>query len=199
MPKPIHCIKDAELRVFVQHQFQARRVAFTAEEVVFSWPEGESIVDMIPCHEILGGSKARREDWANPEDKEDIEFWDTTEKRKKRISKFLFNIDHTPREFKITTAPEGYNSGREYIVQADTEEDCDEWISHLEETYMAAVKKFRKKNRRKMFQARLSAWFRSIKVQFFIAMMIMGNFIQEVMHLQQLQQLLDSYHATDSS
>ena len=38
---------------------------------------------------------------------EDIEFWDTTEKRKKRISKFLFNGNHEPREFKITTIPDG--------------------------------------------------------------------------------------------
>ena len=73
MPKPVHCIKDGELLVYLQNQFQARRVAFTAENVLFSWSEGESVVDLIPMKEIVTVGKARREDWANPEDKEEIE------------------------------------------------------------------------------------------------------------------------------
>ena len=109
------------------------------------------MVDMIPAHEISEVSKAKREDWANPEDQEEIEFWDTTEKRKKRISKFLFSHTHLPREIKITTIPDGYNSGRIYILQTSTEEECDEWIHQLTEVVENANLRWQKKNRVKRF------------------------------------------------
>jgi hypothetical protein len=139
---------------------------------------------MIPAHEISEVSKAKREDWANPEDQEEIEFWDTTEKRKKRIAKFLFSHTHLPREIKITTIPDGYNSGRIYILQTSTEEECDEWIHQLTEVVENANLRWQKKNRVKRFQSGLSAWFKSMRVQSFISLMIAGNFVQEVIRLQ---------------
>ena len=178
MPKSVHCVKDTELRVYLQNQFQPRRVAFTSEAVMFSWSGGENVIDLIPTNEITEVSLARHEDWANPEDKEEIEFWDTTEKRTKRISKFVHTKGHEPREFKICTIPDGYNSGHRYILQATTEEEVEEWITLLTEVAKAAAAKWRKKNRIKRFQSRLSAWFKSDKVQLFIALMILCNFVQ---------------------
>ena len=184
MPKPVHCIKDGELLVYLQNQFQTRRVAFTADNVMFSWSEGESVVDLIPMKEIVTVGKARREDWANPEDKEEIEYFDTSEKKKKRMSKFLFSHEHTPREFKISTTPDGFNSGREYIIQTDTEDECEEWIAALSESAAIARMKWEKKNRIKRFQGRLSKWFKSFHIQAFIGVMIAGNFVQEALRLQ---------------
>ena len=46
-------IRDiAVLTACAAHNTKARRVAFTQDIVVFSWSEGETIVDMIPCNEI---------------------------------------------------------------------------------------------------------------------------------------------------
>ena len=55
-----------------------------------------------------------------------------------------------------------------------------DYAARLTEVAEVAAAKWRKKNRIKRFRSRLSAWFKSDRVQLFIALMILGNFVQVV-------------------
>ena len=147
MPKAVTCIKDSDMYMFINFKFQPRRVALTTDMLYASWLEGETILDMIPLRNVISVAHASPKDWADPlAQKEEIEYYDSTEKKRKTMSRIVLADDGVRREFKICTQHhqsrgEGAKvENQEYVMRADSEEECTEWISLLREAVVDADK-----------------------------------------------------------
>ena len=187
MPKPLHCIKDAEVQVFVQYRFQARRVAFTNEMIFFSFVESESVVDVIPLIDVTDISHANILDWTDwvpddPEHRDDIRYFDPDDPdhHTLRKSSQLHVVEGDWKlEFKIST-----KAGESFVIRADTEDECEEWIAGLQEAVDIARTTWKKKHRFQRLRVFLRSGIESLPAQCLTLFAILANFIQEALRLQ---------------
>ena len=84
-----------------------RRMAYTAEKVVFSYVDSSDLLDMIPLQDIDGIQK-----------KEDKDVQDTHE----TDAKIRNNVDFK-NSFQISTQKGGYNAGRTYFIRSQNGDD----------------------------------------------------------------------------
>jgi hypothetical protein len=146
MPRAVHCIKDGELGFSTQQGYQTRRVALTSQDMVFSYPEGEIVLDVIPNHKIVEVAPVSMLDLqGDPEPSVALSITSEShtpparEGRRWAIAGNLFYGDgatHAAHAFKIVTqlAEDNFQEsdsnavGRTYILVAESEDECEEWI-----------------------------------------------------------------------
>eukprot|EP00960_Hanusia_phi_P075152 768380-Hanusia_phi.AAC.4 len=190
MPRREVCTKDADIQLLNGNlEFQPRRVSLTPEMIAIAWENGDQIVDYIPLHEIVSVQRASIEDWAKPEEKAEVEYFDTNARVLKRQSKLVVESGRPLREFKVSTTKDGYNSGHTYIFQTHSESECQDWISTITELAEVALNKWKKKHRIQRLQARLSLFYNSKRMQVVVAVLIALNFASTATLLQMRPEL----------
>lgn len=151
MPRPVHCIKDGELSVETQQQYEGRRVALTSEDIVFSYAEGEIVLDVIPNHKIVEVAPVRLTDLLDDQSQEipmhsSVGVYIHTSEgtrsqhsgsvRRRAIHSDLFENKRKVHGFRIVTelAQDDFHDfdsqgvGKTYTLVADSEEECEEWV-----------------------------------------------------------------------
>ncbi|EKX32590.1 hypothetical protein GUITHDRAFT_121218, partial [Guillardia theta CCMP2712] len=161
----------------------------TAEYVAFGWaPDGDTIVDWIPLHEIEYVAHCRADEL--PQDSRDqpveIEYYDTNMKQLKRTLTYPSKHFRPQTEFKIKTIEDGFNSGRLYILKASSESECSDWMQTINEFVVNARKLWRKRLLFIQFKRKLANFHDSDGVQIFIALLIAANFAATVTQLEML-------------
>lgn len=108
MPRREVCTKDSEVQLLNGSlEFQPRRIALTPDMLAIAWENGDQIVDYIPLHDIVGVQRASIEDWAKPEERAEVEYFDTNAKVLRRQAKLVVESGRPLREFKVSTAKDG--------------------------------------------------------------------------------------------
>ncbi len=143
-----------------------RRFVYSKEVVGFSNPGSDKIVDAIPLFELEetakmkdddsdthgGVEKVKMESVKNPVDhSEHPEAKGGEIKDKKQGDTNKVKFRHA---FQLRTKHDGYNSGRQYIIQARTEEERQKIVSDLTKLAKIANDKFLAKSQFRKTQAR---------------------------------------------
>jgi hypothetical protein len=146
----------------------SRRLVYSKEVIAFSNPGSDKIVDAIPLFELEETSKMKDDD---------SETNGNSEKSKAEVSKSSADHSEHPElkggeikdkkqgdtnkvkfrhAFQLRTQSEGYNSGRQYIIQARTEEERQKIVSDIIKLSKIANDKFLAKSQFRKTQARAS-------------------------------------------
>jgi hypothetical protein len=142
----------------------SRRFVYSKEVVAFSNPGSDKIVDAIPLFELEETAKMKDDD---------SDASGVNEKSKAEIAKSQADHSEHPEKggevkdkkqgdsnkvkfrhaFQLRTQAEGYNSGRQYIIQARTEEERLKIVSDLTKLSKIANDKFLAKSQFRKTQA----------------------------------------------
>eukprot|EP00960_Hanusia_phi_P025633 745786-Hanusia_phi.AAC.2 len=161
----------------------------TAEYIAFGWaPDGDTVVDWIPLHEIEYVAHCRVDELPSDsrEQPVEIEYYDTNTKKLKRSVTYPDKHFRPQTEFKIKTIEDGFNSGRTYILKASSESECTDWMQTINEFLVNARKLWRKRLLFIQFKRKLANFHDSDGVQVFIALLIAANFAATVTQLELL-------------
>jgi len=150
---------DGELRLLLMDgTWHPRRFALTKDVIFLLHPDSERIIDAIPLFELEdatfmqeaskeAGAKTesvstRRESVESKLETIDGNASDVKEKKSGKSNKILFN-----HAFQLRTSPEGYNSGRQYIIQAHSDAECHSLVELIIGSAKVATEKFLAKSR----------------------------------------------------
>ncbi len=131
--------------------WQSRRVVITKEVIAFAYENDSTMLDYIPLSEIIG-----------------IE---NLQQGNQKSSSVLFEkAVSVVNALQIQTMPEGYNSGRKYLLQTETENDRDQLVQNLKRLVKRASKEVISSfKRRQMYVRRI---YNSNAVQSIAALLI---------------------------
>jgi hypothetical protein len=121
----------------------------------FSLMENDNIVDCIPLFEVLlikqlgvdGGLES------------------TLQRSKGSITNSQLSCDLLDRALRIDTSPDGYNSGRTYYLQLESDEECTRLATKMTAYVKDAIRRFEAKTGLERSQARARALFNSTMFQ----------------------------------
>ncbi len=144
-----------------------RRVVFSKEVIAFSNPDTDrdKLLDAIPLFE-LEETANMKDDESEGHTSERMSKGDTSksamdfsehhgpEKDKKQGDSNKVKFRHS---FQLRTKPEGYNSGRQYIIQARSEEERQKIVKDLTKLSKIAIDKFLAKSQFRKTQVRVPA------------------------------------------
>ncbi len=131
--------------------WQPRRVVVTKEVVAFAYTGDSNMLDYIPLSEIIGIEN----------------FQQDIQKSSSALFEKAVSVDNA---LQIQTTPEGYNSGRKYLLQTETEAERDRYVHDLKRLVKHASKELISSFKRKqMYVKRI---YNSNAVQSFAALLI---------------------------
>jgi hypothetical protein len=131
--------------------WQPRRVVITREVLAFAYTGDTNMLDYIPLSEIIGIENLQQEN----------------QKSSLALFEKAVSVENA---IQIQTAPEGYNSGRKYLVQTDTENERDKLVHNLKRRVKHASKELISSfKRRQMYVKKI---YNSNAVQGFAALLI---------------------------
>ena len=147
----------------VSRTWQIKRVIYSKDMIFFCAVDDEEVVDVIPIEEIVLVAKCEENVETSLQADLRIERKDlTTELNPKKLS-----------ALKIITHPDGYNSGREYVLQASTAEDCLTIVKELNILSKNAKKRAERKSKFQKSQAKLKVVFMSNAFHLGVSTMIL--------------------------
>jgi hypothetical protein len=141
-----------DTHMFCCRHWQSRRVVITREVIAFAYTGDSNMLDYIPLSEIIGIENLQQD-------------------RNQKSSSVLFEkAVSVVNALQIQTAPEGYNSGRKYFLQTETESERDQLVHDLKRRVKRASKELISSfKRRQMYVKRI---YNSNVVQSFAALLI---------------------------
>jgi hypothetical protein len=189
MPKGDKVVKEGNLKKFAgDNEWKPVRAALTAVGIFLSRPNEDLLRDLIPLYEVLEVKKKSR-----LEPTSSIALSNSSMRRlespasceKINISSLMNKseivTDHGSHVLQIRTIEDGYNSGKVYLLRAESEEDCAAWIQSIRSGVKQAVMLkeagpglFRKT------QFRVARFYRSVEVQSIVAVLIFLSFLANI-------------------
>jgi hypothetical protein len=127
--------------------WQSRRVIYSKETLFFSPIGDDVVVDVVPIVEIVEINKVIENENRNLNGGSQTDL--IVEKKIHKDSQNSKVATLSQCRFQIITDPDGYNSGRKYVLQASSDEVCTATIKEL--TTLAKIEK-KKAERRSKFQ-----------------------------------------------
>ena len=153
--------------ILIFRSWQSRRFIYTKEAVYFSAIDEEVVIDVIPIVEIVEVNKVSDgEENTNSSSELQIE--------KKTMSKpQMANVTVNQYRLQIVTDPDGYNSGRKYVLRASSDEACEQLIKDLTALSKIEKKKAERRSKFQRTQAKTKRFFLSNGFHVFMSTMIL--------------------------
>jgi hypothetical protein len=165
-PSKQEIVKDLKIGVLFNGSYQVRRVIITNESIIFADNEGEEIIDFIPMGDIIGV--------------DDLDgFTSHSSHRDSQSQANIASLESaasTISAFQIRTVPSGYNCGRKYCLQAESDAQCEEMIKLLTKLSLAAQLRQEAKSPCQRSQDAMRRVFNSMPFQIYSATLIFFNF-----------------------
>mmetsp|Transcript_49787 Transcript_49787/g.130995 ORF Transcript_49787/g.130995 Transcript_49787/m.130995 type:complete len:431 (+) Transcript_49787:34-1326(+) len=183
MPEEKHRVLDMEVGLLLNRTWQPRRFIMTRDALHFAFSQDEVEIDHIPlaeiassgimkdCDNAAGGKNGRRQSTAGRRNSAAA------------IPSIGLHIIH------IATEIGGYNSGRAYYLQAESNEMTDRLLLEIQENSKAARDRMASRNILRRAQRRLKAIFDSIPAQVLIIGVIFANFAVTIVDSQMMYQI----------
>ncbi len=108
---------------FVRRAWQLRRFVYTRDMIAFSQIGHDQVLDKIPLHEIIAVELVPRP---------------VNDAAVTGLASLETAVDFS-RSFQIRTIPDGYNSGRKYFLQVESDSVCSDLVSTLQDLVRMAV------------------------------------------------------------
>ena len=132
--------------------WHTRRVVYTIDVIAFTLPTSDSVIDAIPLFEVeevvkmtgdegriddnsISGKQGKKGGGKRPAEEEKLP--DGNEKKSGDSNKVKFR-----NALQIQTKSDGYNSGRQYIIQARSEEERKGMVENLTKLSKTATEQF---------------------------------------------------------
>ena len=200
MPKADKIIKKGDLwKLTSSYDWKPMTAALTAVGLFLSRPGEELLKDLIPLYEVVEVKKRTDIPGESSNNQEETGFSNeprnSANARSMRLSSLINDSDEPIHMIQLRTIENGYNSGRTYYFKADTEEECNEWISHLETVSDNAVMlKQAGPSTFRRIRYRIRKLYESSMVQTLVAMLIFTSFLVNILQTE----MLGSQPAEDS-
>eukprot|EP00960_Hanusia_phi_P043046 755843-Hanusia_phi.AAC.1 len=161
--------------------WRPRYVALSRDSISFARSQGAEVSDVIPIMDVVRVTMEEEEEF----------LVDAPLKRKPSTNGFMLANLVEPsikgRNFNIFTVANGFNSGRTYTLRAPSNEVCTTWVRAIEDCKRQEEKRIKSlQGKRSRIQYRVRIIYTSPPVQFFLAILIMFNFLVSVMNYQLL-------------
>jgi hypothetical protein len=149
----------------IHRAWHSRRLAYSAEVIAIAMPGSEKLIDAIPLFELVEVVKMSNRDSQSDENsnterpkKENNRINTDSEKLEKKYAGDKKCGDSNKVKFQhalqLQTKPDGYNSGRQYIIQAHSDDECQNILQELTKLSKIALDNFLSKSRFEKVQAR---------------------------------------------
>ena len=133
----------------VSRTWHPRRLALTRDVVFLLHPNSTKIVDAIPLFELEevalmqevskeGGSKVD----VSAADSTDGKPSEMREKKNAKSNTLMFS-----HSFQLRTSAEGYNSGRQYVIQTHSDPECQALVEQIAQLAKVSTEKYLAKSR----------------------------------------------------
>ena len=133
-----------------------RRFVYTKDVIAFSRPGEEVLLDAVPMEEVIG-----------------IDPFQTSDESEVAKSNFESSLDFTY-AFQIRTKKDGFNAGRKYFIQTDSDEVMDELIAEISQIAKAISKRLATKSKWSKVQKRVRRVYNSRVFQGVAAFLIIA-------------------------
>ena len=178
-PSTQDMIKDVVVGVLFNGSYQKRRVVITNDYIIFSEVNQQEIVDFIPIADIF-----------SVDDLDGITAESGVQENQSQANiASLETVASTLSAFQIRTVPLGYNCGRKYCLQANSDPQCEELIKLLDKLTIAARKRKEAKTALQRSQDAVRVVFESSPFQMSSAVLIFLNFFISAVDAQLTDQL----------
>jgi hypothetical protein len=188
MPKGDKVVKEGSLEKYAgANQWKPLRVVLTAVGIFLSRPNEDLLRDLIPLYEVLEVKKKNRlEPTSSIVDKSAKRLDSSSSFRNLNFSSLVSKqdpvADSGTHVIQIRTIEDGYNSGRVYLLRAESEDECTTWIQSIRSGVRRAIMLkeagpgfFRKT------QFRVARFYRSVGMQSFVAVLIFLSFLANIL------------------
>jgi hypothetical protein len=174
-------IQDVVIGVLFNGCYEKRRVVLTKNHVIFSEIGQHDIVDFIPIADIF-----------SVDDLDGITAGSGEQENQSQANiASLETVASTLSAFQIRTIPTGYNCGRKYCLQADSDDQCEELIKLLDKLAVAARRRKEAKTAIQRSQDSVRAVYNSTPFQMSSALLIFLNFLNSAIDAQLADQVED--------
>mmetsp|Transcript_52853 Transcript_52853/g.139104 ORF Transcript_52853/g.139104 Transcript_52853/m.139104 type:complete len:648 (+) Transcript_52853:92-2035(+) len=168
--------------------WQPRRFIMTRDALHFAFSRDDNEIDHIPLAEITNSGIMK-----------DAEHGGTRASFSGPRRNSVSLASHGLYTIHIATENDGYNSGRVYYLQAESNEINDRLLLAIQENSKAARKRKASRNIWQRAQRRLNEWFNSTPVQAFVIAVISLNFGVTILQTQLINHESHSGSESDSS
>jgi hypothetical protein len=157
-------------------KWQVRRVVYTRDEIFICFQDEDVIRDMIPLAEVVSveaeGAKEVAE--LSPHKLSFGKRHNEPASIKQRLVKDDSNLFETSNSMVVSTQLDGYNSGRQYRFQSDSQNACGRLVAQLRKLAAEARKREAGKTRFRNSQERLGRVINSIPFQAMLTVIILA-------------------------
>mmetsp|Transcript_52869 Transcript_52869/g.139184 ORF Transcript_52869/g.139184 Transcript_52869/m.139184 type:complete len:307 (+) Transcript_52869:92-1012(+) len=161
MPEEKFRMMDLEIGLLLNRTWQPRRFIMTRDALHFAFSRDDNEIDHIPLAEITNSGIMK-----------DAEHGGTRASFSGPRRNSVSLASHGLYTIHIATENDGYNSGRVYYLQAESNEINDRLLLAIQENSKAARKRKASRNIWQRAQRRLNEWFNSTPVQAFVIAVI---------------------------
>ena len=147
-------------------KWNPRRIVFTKKIIAFSNLNDDAVIDVIPLHEVV---MIRDLSLFNEIADDGSEFNGTATSDEEKST-----AESNKNQFQIETSPQGYNSGRAYLVEANSAQNFRILVEDLTKLSTVAREEAEAKSRFKKIQDKVGKVFNSDIIQRILAIMIFG-------------------------
>jgi len=179
---------DLEIGLLLNRTWQPRRFIMTRDALHFAFSRDDNEIDHIPLAEITNSGIMK-----------DAEHGGTRASFSGPRRNSVSLASHGLYTIHIATENDGYNSGRVYYLQAESNEINDRLLLAIQENSKAARKRKASRNIWQRAQRRLNEWFNSTPVQAFVIAVISLNFGVTILQTQLINHESHSGSESDSS
>mmetsp|Transcript_52856 Transcript_52856/g.139119 ORF Transcript_52856/g.139119 Transcript_52856/m.139119 type:complete len:356 (+) Transcript_52856:92-1159(+) len=188
MPEEKFRMMDLEIGLLLNRTWQPRRFIMTRDALHFAFSRDDNEIDHIPLAEITNSGIMK-----------DAEHGGTRASFSGPRRNSVSLASHGLYTIHIATENDGYNSGRVYYLQAESNEINDRLLLAIQENSKAARKRKASRNIWQRAQRRLNEWFNSTPVQAFVIAVISLNFGVTILQTQLINHESHSGSESDSS
>mmetsp|Transcript_52361 Transcript_52361/g.109235 ORF Transcript_52361/g.109235 Transcript_52361/m.109235 type:complete len:514 (-) Transcript_52361:54-1595(-) len=172
---------DGELKLLLMDgAWHPRRLAYSNDVIAFALPGSLKIVDAIPLFELVEVVNMSDTDVVHTSPSIDEEESDSKSVKVNRTQKKSGDSNKVKFRHAVQlctkTEGDGYNSGRQYIIQARNEQEHKKIIKDLTRLSKLATDKFLAKSQFEKAQEITRHYYKSTSFQIFVAVLIVANF-----------------------
>ena len=146
--------------IVIYRHWQSRRVAYTNEVIAFAKVGQEMLLDAIPLVEVI-----------SIETMQTLEHKDTEKSLSENTFEVVVDISYA---FQIRTKKDGYNAGRKYYLQANSDQELADVLSELRSLTKSAVERAEANSKWTQMQERVRLFYNSSLFQAFAAFLIIA-------------------------
>ncbi len=180
-PSTADMMRDVVIGVLFNGSYEKRRVVITNDYIIFTEVDQQEIIDFIPIADIF-----------SVDDLDGITSGSGVQENQNQANiASLETVASTLSAFQIRTVHMGYNCGRKYCLQAESDPQCEELITLLDKLAVAARRRKESKTAFQRSREAVLAIYVSTPFQMCSALLIFLNFFNSAVEAQLADEIDD--------